>query len=184
MTDFGAIDSHGFFLPGSPPSDMFYACTTQDFICLLPPLSTLCEEHPTPVAADTILNQSGCCYCWIFVLHFTSSLLKGGKTCEGHSLLQLAAEILPTLKHYFMSVCNCTHKVVYTKSELKMSPRHDWRFWMQEIRSQNVRVQLMACLNVLLSLKGLTAGVNFYIRYHSLLQIFPCDWFWLKKAFC
>lgn len=89
------------------------------------------------------------------------------------------------LKHYFISVCNCTHKVVYTKSELKMSPRHNWRLWMQEIHCQNVRVQIMVCLNVLSSLKGMTAGVNFCIRYHHfLLQIFPCDWFWLKKASC
>lgn len=41
----------------------------------------------------------------------------------------------------------------------------------------------MAWLDILSSWKGVTAGVNFCIRYqHSLVQILSCDWLWLKKA--
>lgn len=162
---------HGFFLPGPPPSVMFNACTTWDFICLLPLLSTSRDGRPSPAAADMTLNWSGCCYCWIFVLHFTFSLVKGKKgtgerrdqskivlsvigksvrmeeplllsrmqfwrslsansattamPCEGHSLLQLAAEVLPTLNLSIAS-CQCvialTHKVVYTKSAKTVPP--------------------------------------------------------------
>lgn len=103
-----------------------------------------------------------------------------------HGDLQVATEIHLALDLLKRHIAHCTHKVAYTQSELALRWKHaryNQRLWMQKICCQNVTVQLMAWLNFLSSLKGMTAGVNFCIKYQrSPLQILPCDWLWLKKA--